>query len=188
MTHNFKPGAGSQKLKTESWSPEGRTAMFVIFRALTYATLFVGFVLVFLPARILAIAGIARPSPLAWPQILGLAVGIAGAALAVWCVLAFAFIGKGTPAPFDPPRRLVIRGPYRYVRNPMYIGATLALAGAAIFFEALSLAAFVAGFLLVTHLFVLVYEEPTLRRTFGPDYDSYCARVHRWLPRFLINA
>ncbi len=156
--------------------------MFVLIRTITYATLFIGFVLVYLPARLLAWSGIVRPAAFAWPQILGLAIGAAGALIALSCVFAFAFIGKGTPAPFDPPRRLVVRGPYRFVRNPMYIGAALAVVGAALFYASLALAAFVAGFLVVTHLFVVIYEEPTLRRLFGPEYDSYCQRVHRWLP------
>ncbi|MGO8759397.1 MAG: methyltransferase family protein [Terracidiphilus sp.] len=156
--------------------------MFVLIRTLTYATLFIGFVLVYLPARLLAWSGIVRPAAMGWPQVGGLIVVSAGAVIALSCVFAFAFIGKGTPAPFDPPRRLVIRGPYRFVRNPMYLGAALALAGAALFYKSTALAAFVAGFLLVTHLFVVIYEEPTLHRTFGPDYQAYCHRVHRWRP------
>lgn len=156
--------------------------MFVLIRTMNYASLFIGFVLVFLPARILAWAGIVRPAEFAWPQIAGLIVGSLGAALAIWCVAAFAWIGKGTPAPFDPPRKLVARGPYRLVRNPMYIGATLALAGAALFYKAIPLLIFVCGFLLVTHLFVVIYEEPTLRRMFGPEYEAYCQHVHRWWP------
>jgi len=67
-------------------------------------------------------------------EVAGILVGVAGGPLALWCILAFATVGKGTPAPFDPPRHLVVAGPYRYVRNPMYIGAGLALAGAAIFY------------------------------------------------------
>ncbi len=85
--------------------------MFVIVRTFTYATLFVGFLLVYLPSRILAWSGIVRPSAVGWLQIAGLIVGAAGALIAISCVCAFAFIGKGTPAPFDPPRRLVVRGP-----------------------------------------------------------------------------
>jgi protein-S-isoprenylcysteine O-methyltransferase Ste14 len=157
--------------------------MFVLFRTITYASLFIGFVLIYLPARILAQAGMTRPAAFSWPQMAGLLVGTLGAVLALWCVGAFAWIGKGTPAPFDPPRRLVIRGPYRFVRNPMYIGAALALLGAALFYKALPLFLFVCGFLLVTHLFVVIYEEPTLRRTFGPEYQNYCQRVRRWWPR-----
>ena len=81
-----------------------------------------------------------------------------------------------------PARKLVVRGPYRFLRNPMYVGAGLAVGGAALFFESIQLLAFVALFLLATHLFVLFYEEPTLKRTFGPEYESYCRRVHRWWP------
>ena len=77
--------------------------------------------------------------------------------LALSCVVAFAWIGKGAPARFDPTRRLVVRGPYRFLRNPMYIGAAMALAGAARFYESPALFAFVAGFLIVTHMFVVFY-------------------------------
>ena len=144
--------------------------MFVIVRTITYASLFIGLLLVYLPARILAWSGIVRPAAMGWPQIAGFVIGTVGAVVALSCVCAFAFIGKGTPAPFDPPRKLVVRGPYRFVRNPMYFGAALAVAGAAIFYQSIQLFAFVAGFLLVTHLFVVLYEEPTLRRLFGPEY------------------
>ena len=157
--------------------------MFVLIRTLTYASIFVGLVLIYLPARLLAFSGIARPDVFGWPQIAGAVIGTLGGLIALACVSAFAFIGKGTPAPFDPPRRLVVRGPYRFVRNPMYIGAALALAGAALYFQSVALFVFVAGFLAVTHLFVVIYEEPVLRRTFGTEYDAYCNRVHRWLPR-----
>jgi len=101
--------------------------MFVLVRAVTYATLFIGFVLVYLPGRFLSWSGITRPEFVGAPQVGGILIGAIGAVLALWCLLTFAFIGKGTPAPFDPPRRLVIRGPYRFVRNPMYIGAATAL-------------------------------------------------------------
>ena len=109
-------------------------------------------------------------------------IGALGAALALWCIFTFASLGRGTPAPFDPPRRLVIRGPYRFVRNPMYIGAGLALAGAALFCQSLPLLSYTVVFFLVAHLFVLWYEEPTLRRTFGQEYDAYTERVRRWWP------
>jgi protein-S-isoprenylcysteine O-methyltransferase Ste14 len=156
--------------------------MFVFFRTLTYATLFIAFVLIYLPARVLAWAGVPRPAIMGWPQIGGLIVGSVGACIALCCVLVFAVIGKGTPAPFDPPRRLVIRGPYRFVRNPMYLGAAVALAGAALFYTSAALLAFVALFLVVTHLFVILYEEPTLHGSFGLEYAEYCHSVHRWLP------
>lgn len=157
--------------------------MFVLMRTITYATLFIAFVLIFLPAQVLSWAGVAQPHRMGAAQLGGLIVCGAGAVLALSCVAAFAWIGKGTPAPFDPPRKLVVRGPYRWVRNPMYVGAAVALAGAAMFYRSLALWAFVAGFLIVTHLFVLLYEEPHLRRVFGPEYETYCHDVHRWLPR-----
>lgn len=157
--------------------------MAVLARAITYATLFIGLVLVFLPAQVLSRAGVSRPAIWGAPQVAGMIVGAAGAAVAVWCILTFALVGHGTPAPFDPPRRLVVRGPYTHVRNPMYLGAGLALAGAALFYGSGALWAYAGGFLLLMHLFVVSYEEPTLRRSFGEDYEAYCRRVRRWWPK-----
>lgn len=156
--------------------------MFVIARAIAYATLFIGLLLIYVPTRVLSWSGIVRPTAIEGPQITGMIIGSTGAVVALWCVFTFAWIGRGTPAPFDPPRRLVIRGPYRFVRNPMYIGAGLALAGAALFYESVSLLAYGGMFLLASHVFVVWYEEPTLRRTFGPEYEAYCRRVRRWWP------
>jgi protein-S-isoprenylcysteine O-methyltransferase Ste14 len=157
--------------------------MFILVRALTYATLFVGLVLIFLPSRVLFSSGIAQSAATGIWQIAGMLLGVVGGTLALWCIFTFVFVGKGTPAPFDPPRRLVIQGPYRWVRNPMYIGAALALAGAALFYQSLGLLGYAGLFLLITHLFVVTYEEPTLRRTFGKDYETYCGQAGRWWPR-----
>lgn len=157
---------------------------FVLVRALVYAALFVGIVLVYVPASILSQVGIARPFSLGFIQIAGIIVGLAGAATALWCVITFAAVGRGTPAPFDPPRQLVTQGPYRFVRNPMYIGARTALGGAALYYESLSLLIYAALFFLVTHLFVIWYEEPTLRKAFIEEYEIYSRQVRRWLPTF----
>lgn len=138
--------------------------------------------LLFLPARVLAWAGVVRPAHMGAVEVAGLIVLAAGAIVAAWCVLAFIHLGKGTPAPFDPPRRLVVRGPYRYVRNPMYLGATVALSGAALYYRSFALLGFAAAFVFVAHVFVVVYEEPTLRRLFGADYEAYCGSVSRWRP------
>jgi protein-S-isoprenylcysteine O-methyltransferase Ste14 len=157
--------------------------MFVLVRAGTYAALFIGLVLVYLPARFLSWSGIVRPAVIGAPQVAGTIMVTIGTATALWCVFTFVFIGKGTPAPFDPPRKLVVRGPYRFVRNPMYIGAGITLAGAALFYQSLSIFIYTCLFFLATHLFVVLYEEPTLRRTFGDEYEAYFGRVSRWLPR-----
>ena len=118
---------------------------------------------------------------------LGLPLIAGGAALYVTCAFwAFARLGRGTPAPFDPPRRLVVEGPYRFVRNPIYWGVGSVLAGEAMLFHSLPLLETAAGFLVATHLFVLLYEEPTLRRKFGAEYEEYCRAVPRWLPRRLL--
>jgi protein-S-isoprenylcysteine O-methyltransferase Ste14 len=156
--------------------------MFLILRTLVYATFFVGFLLVYLPARVLAGTGIHTPAGFGVAQAAGATVCGLGAALTLWCVTAFIRTGKGTPAPFDAPRRLVIRGPYRWVRNPMYAGAALAVAGGALFYASAWLLAYAAAFLLFFHLIVVLYEEPTLGRKFGADYDDYRQRVHRWRP------
>jgi len=135
----------------------------------------------------LQLSGIVPPATLGFGEVAGIVVSVAGGALALWCILAFAIIGKGTPAPFDPPRQLVVVGPYRYVRNPMYIGAGLALAGAAMFYRSLPLLGYLGLFLLATHAFVLFYEEPTLTRLFGQQYRDYQTTVRRWLPRFSVR-
>jgi protein-S-isoprenylcysteine O-methyltransferase Ste14 len=156
--------------------------MFVFVRAATYAALFTGLVLIYVPTRLLSWSGIVRPATIEVQQVAGMIIGAAGAMVALWCIFTFAAAGKGTPAPFDPPRRLVIQGPYRFVRNPMYIGAGLALAGAALFYESLPLLGYTGLFFLATHLLVVWYEEPALRRTFGQEYEAYSDRVRRWWP------
>jgi protein-S-isoprenylcysteine O-methyltransferase Ste14 len=157
--------------------------MIVLVRAITYASLFIGLVLVFLPAQVLSRAGVASPAAFGPPQLAGMIVAAVGATVAIWCILSFALIGRGTPAPFDPPRQLVVRGPYGHVRNPMYLGASLALAGAALFYETLALWVYAGGFLVLMHFMVVWYEEPTLRQTFGEDYETYCRHVRRWWPK-----
>jgi protein-S-isoprenylcysteine O-methyltransferase Ste14 len=156
--------------------------MAVIFRAIVYASLFIVLVFFYLPGRVLASAGIHRPLLMGWPQLAGMLILTAGAGIALSCVFVFAWLGRGTPAPFDPPRSLVVRGPYRFVRNPMYIGAATVMTGAALYFAAWPLLLYAVALLVCAHLFVLLYEEPTLRRSFGLEYEAYCRQVHRWLP------
>ncbi len=156
--------------------------MLALFRSIVYAALFISVVLVFIPEQILIATGITRPAQIGPLHSVGLVLVVLGGALAIWCILTFALVGKGTPAPFDPPRKLVAAGPYRWVRNPMYIGAGAALSGAALFYHSAALMAFAAAFFVITHLFVVFYEEPTLERTFGARYADYRNAVPRWVP------
>jgi protein-S-isoprenylcysteine O-methyltransferase Ste14 len=159
------------------------TVWFALLRGAAYASVFVGFLLIFLPARMLEWSGLTAPRTLGPAQFLGAVVVVLGGALALWCIVTFSIAGRGTPAPFDPPRRLVVAGPYRYVRNPMYWGAVLALSGAALFYRSVALAGYDALFFVAMNLFVFGHEEPALRRSFGPEYEAYCRSVGRWWPR-----
>ncbi len=156
--------------------------MFVLIRALVWSSLFLGVILLYIPSQLVSGIGLNRTltTPL---EITGVVVGTLGAAIALWSIGTFVAIGRGTPAPFDPPRRLVTKGPYRFVRNPMYFGAGFALVGAALVYRSWAIASYVAVLFVVTHCFVVFYEEPTLRRLFGSNYAEYCTRASRWVPR-----
>jgi protein-S-isoprenylcysteine O-methyltransferase Ste14 len=110
---------------------------------------------------------------------------IAGVALYLTCAFwGFALRGGGTPAPIDPPKRLVVEGPYRIVRNPMYWSVATVMMGEALVLRSPALAEIGGVFFACTVLFVMVYEEPILRHKFGAEYDAYCERVPGWIPRF----
>lgn len=102
----------------------------------------------------------------------------------LYCFWEFVFKGRGTPAPIDPPKELVVSGLYRYVRNPIYVCVLLILLGHFLWFGFWSLLVYSGLTFLVTHLFVSLYEEPTLRKRFGTSYEDYLSRVPRWIPRF----
>jgi protein-S-isoprenylcysteine O-methyltransferase Ste14 len=136
-----------------------------------------------------AIAGwipwvIDRPNPAAPPSHqLGLVVLALGWGIVLWCARDFGRRGNGTPAPYDPPRALVIGGVYDIVRNPMYVGVLIAIAGWALWFWSGRVALYGIFAALAFHARVLLYEEPVLMRSFGADFARYRARVPRWLPR-----
>ena len=110
---------------------------------------------------------------------------VAGFAVALRCVWDFGWSGRGTPAPMAPPQRLVVVGFYRYVRNPMYVGFAIGWVGLWIVFGHAALRAIAVTLLVAlgVHLFVVLYEEPTLRAKFDGDYEEYCRNVPRWWPR-----
>lgn len=112
------------------------------------------------------------------------------AVIAVGCVIylhtafwGFALVGGGTPAPIAPTKTLVVRGLHHFVRNPMYIGVGLVIGGQAWLFGSRPIAIYLAFFLFAVHLFVVLYEEPTLQRQFGESYERYRAAVPRWIPK-----
>ncbi len=110
---------------------------------------------------------------------------VLGFAVALRCIWDFGWTGCGTPAPFAPPKKLVVVGFYRYVRNPMYVGFAVGWIGLWIVFANANPMAIgvVIAVALAVHLFVVFYEEPTLRKNFGKEYEEYCRNVHRWWPR-----
>jgi protein-S-isoprenylcysteine O-methyltransferase Ste14 len=155
--------------------------VFVAVRALFYAT---GFVTLWgwlaLRARH---ADVERGQYLPfWTGFVGVAFFVLGAVVAVSCIVSFVVRGKGTPAPFDPPRRVVGTGPYRFVRNPMYLGAILLLSGFGLYARSPSVLGLAACAALIAHLLVIFYEEPDLERRFGESYAAYRRATNRWIP------
>jgi protein-S-isoprenylcysteine O-methyltransferase Ste14 len=147
---------------------------FAVLRSLVVASLFVSLWTWLLP-RWIGMPFTLR-NPAGWVPI------AVGGAICVACFWQFGWSGLGTPAPFDPPRRLVVAGPYRWVRNPMYLGFLLVLIGEAILVGSATplILAGIGAALVVP--FVMFYEEPHLRGLFGGDYEAYCRQVRRWLP------
>lgn len=113
----------------------------------------------------------------------GLPLVAIGVAALLWCIADFTRHGRGTLAPVDPPRFVVRGGLYRYVRNPMYVAVLTTLVGEALLLESAWVAAWAAFVCLLVNAFVLGYEEPTLRASFGEDYEHYVRTTSRWIPR-----
>ncbi|HEX9077528.1 MAG TPA: isoprenylcysteine carboxylmethyltransferase family protein [Anaerolineae bacterium] len=153
--------------------------MDLLIRNLAFTIVVPGSGAVWVPWWVLTRGG-ATPNPVAWPAVGIIAIG---AALYLSCLWIFASVGQGTPGPWDAPRRFVAVGPYRWVRNPIYIGALLAVVGEAWLFLSLPLLVYAVGMAICFHLFVMGYEEPTLRRRFGETYVEYLRTVSRWIPR-----
>ena len=162
---------------------DATTRLFALLGSMVFLVLVPGSVGVLVPWWISRWRFEAAPPWFLPVRVLGALLIAAGLAVAVDSFLRFALQGLGTPAPFLPPRRLVVTGFYRFVRNPMYLAGLSVLFGQSLLFANLLLLAYAAVFWLGWHTFVLVYEEPKLRRTFGPDYAAYCAHVPRWRPR-----
>lgn len=157
--------------------------LFTALRALVYMS---GFIALWGWLAVLARNG-GRQWPLVLPELpaaVGLALMILGGIVVVACGATFVIAGRGTPAPFDPPRAFVPVGPYRFVRNPMYLGAAAVLVGYGLIERSAAVLGLALIGLLLAHLLVVFSEEPILEGKFGESYLRYKASVHRWLPRW----
>jgi len=160
-----------------------RSISWLLLKLAVFTVCVPGTATVWLPLYVLFPA--LRQRPIEWNAATAGAIVLmaAGASGYLWCALEFAFVGRGTPAPIDMPRRLVVQGLYRYVRNPMYISALLVLVGESALFRSWHMLEYSAVIAIGFHFFVLFHEEPTLRRKMGPEYVKYCEDVARWSPR-----
>lgn len=155
---------------------------FLTLRSIIYMTCFLSlFGWVALRVRIFdQNFGISLPDAAVIP---GVILMVIGALLGLACAGVFVLQGRGTPAIFDAPRAFVVVGPYKYVRNPMYIGGLLLLMGFGFYERSISVLIFAVVLCLIVHLLVVFYEEPNLKRKFGTAYGDYQKAVRRWIPR-----
>jgi protein-S-isoprenylcysteine O-methyltransferase Ste14 len=163
------------------------TAAWLAVRSLFWTAAFPGFFAGYVPWRFFGLSEVRLDllRPLHVVAVLDLTAGVV---LLEACIWEFDRSGRGTLAPLDPPRELVVRGLYRYVRNPMYLGVSLIVLGEALLTGSRGLMVYWIIWFLVVNLFVRFYEEPTLRRQFGQSYERYAHAVGRWVPRLPPSA
>jgi protein-S-isoprenylcysteine O-methyltransferase Ste14 len=158
-------------------------AAIAILKTLLFTVFVPGTVAGYIPWRLRGTGAVPATGVEAWA-----AIGVITFGAAIYLHTAFwgfALIGGGTPAPIAPTKILVVKGLHRFVRNPMYIGVALVIAGQAWLFHSLHTIVYLACVLVIVNFFVLLYEEPTLHRQFGEEYDRYRARVPRWIPKIV---
>jgi len=158
------------------------SSLWLALRSIAWALLLPGLFAGYVPWRFFGLAQVQLnlQNPV---HILALVMIGLGAALLATCIWEFARSGRGTLAPVDPPRELVVKGLYRYVRNPMYLSVTMIVLGEVLLTGSRALLVYWAVWFVAVNLFVIGYEEPTLRRRFGASYERYTKEVGRWLPR-----
>src|SRR5215813_10341818 len=155
----------------------------LLLRSIFFTFLLPGTVTVIIPWWILSSNDTNFSPHVQWVRYLGLPLIVIGVAGLLWCIWQFFSEGRGTLAPVDAPKHLVVRGLYRYVRNPMYVSVATILIGEVILFMSTAIIIETGVFMVLVYLFVVYYEEPTLRRQFGESYERYTHRVGRWIPR-----
>ncbi len=149
-------------------------------RTLVFGALLPAAVIVLVPALILSATGIDGEGGVL--RLVGLVPLVLGIAILAWCFAGFIVEGEGTPAPYDPPHRLVTGRLYGWMRNPMYVAVLTILLGEAMFYGSVALLLWGVVVAILLNFLVILYEEPTLQRRFGPAYDAYLEHVPRWIP------
>jgi protein-S-isoprenylcysteine O-methyltransferase Ste14 len=152
----------------------------LLLKNLLFTVFVPGIVAGYVPWRMSAFRLAESARPAQW--LMAAPAFILGTSIYFWCLWDFGTAGRGTPAPIDPPKTLVVRGLYRYVRNPMYVGVLLVIAGWTILTRSRNVAIYGASVAIAFHLFVVFVEEPMLRAQFGESYGTYCGSVSRWWP------
>jgi len=165
-------------------APDWRTTFMLLLRSIFFTFLQPGTVTVLIPYWLISSRGAAAVSNHQPLRFSGLPLIVIGAAGLLWCIWDFFSQGRGTISPIDPPKHLVVRGLYRYVRNPMYVAVVTTLIGEAIFFMSVPVLIEAGVFVVLANLFVMCYEERALRRQFGESYERYTQTVGRWIPRY----
>jgi protein-S-isoprenylcysteine O-methyltransferase Ste14 len=161
--------------------------VFIAARALVFAVAFMG-AWFWVVLRVQPLSREWDVSLPVWIAAPGFGLGLAGTLGIIVCVALFVVRGRGTPAIFDAPQRFVAVGPYKYVRNPMYLSGVATFLGFGLSVRSLAVIAFAGAWFLLIHAFVVFIEEPGLRRRFGGTYEAYLHRVPRWMPHVTAAA
>ncbi|SRR5258707_15531594 len=150
-------------------------------KSLLFLVLAPGLVAGYIPLVLLREGPRVETGPFAY---LAFPLWLIGSLVLLWCFRDFLVKGRGTPAPIDPPKNLVVTGLYCYVRNPMYVGVLTIVIGHFLWFKTIWMIGYAVLVFVAFYSFVTLYEEPHLRETFGAVYEDYCKRVPRWIPKF----
>ena len=151
-----------------------------VFKSLLYLIIEAGLFALYIPLALL------RSGPrieTGVVSLLAVPLWLIGSLIILWCFWDFTFKGRGTPVPLDPPKELVVTGFYRYVRNPIYVGVLAIFLGHFLWFGYWALLIYMVLAFIGVHVFIVLYEEPTLRKKFGASYEEYLKRVPRWMPK-----
>jgi|ERR1041384_283016 protein-S-isoprenylcysteine O-methyltransferase Ste14 len=152
-----------------------------VYKSLLYLIIEAGLFALYIPLSLLRNGPRLETGVVAW---FAIPLWSIGSLVVLSCFWDFTFKGRGTPVPSDPPRELVVTGFYRYVRNPIYVAVLLIFLGHFLWFGYWALLTYTMAALIGVHFFVVLYEEPTLKRKFGARYEEYLHRVPRWIPKF----